>query len=389
MKSKTTIELNGVRYDAATGKVLGSAVPASTKSGRNIDGFFRSRTTAPLTTKGKTVSPPAHTAIGILAPVPHPPKNQSRMPDHISEKLAVHRSPVAANHTKHHRTEHSKTLMRNAVTRPVPSLHKQLGTKGTLQHAVPSLLVPKKSVASLDDARLARAQTTARSPLVAHHTSQMPQKIHPLLASLSVQPVPEPTAVPPTIAPAPEPPSNKPTDIFEHALANATNFVDTQAQRAHFRKHARRHITSMAAGTLALLVIAGFAAYQNTPGLQFKVASLQAGVATAMPDLKAAGFAYNGAAAKNGKLVVGFTDHTAQFQLTQQATNFSSSDMIQNIGATDASGTPNYSVVKAGGTDVYRFDNTNATWVKNGTWYTVTGTGALSDKQVQALAQHV
>jgi hypothetical protein len=188
----------------------------------------------------------------------------------------------------------------------------------------------------------------------------------------------------PSTPPAPQP-NNKPLDIFEHALMNASHYVDVQAHHARFRLQTRHHLTSMAAGTLALLVIAGFAAYQNTPGLQFKVASMHAGVATHMPNFKAAGFAFNGVKANGSKLTVGFSSVSGNYQLTQSPTNLTGSDMIDSVGATDASGTPDYQTLQAGDTTVYRLSNTSASWVLHGTWYTVSGSNYLTDGQLQSL----
>jgi hypothetical protein len=236
---------------------------------------------------------------------------------------------------------------------------------------------------------LARAQSANRSPQISHHANGTSHKVQPLFAPLAVQPVPvKPEGEVPSTTPSPQP-NNKPGDIFEHALANAEHFVDIHAHRAHFKKKARMHVASMAAGTLALLFIAGFAAYQNTPGIQFKVASVQAGVSTHMPNLSAAGFAYNGVKASDGKLTVGFSGASGNYQLTQENTNLSGSDVIQSIGATDASGAPDYQAVQAGGTTVYRFNNTDATWVSGGKWYTVTGTGSLTDNQVRDLVHNI
>lgn len=375
MKTKNIIELNGKRYDAATGTIVGVAEsrskpadqPAATK---NIDGFFRSTRTV----AAKTV-PVAHKISVVAAPAPAPKSPR---------KPLVTRT--VANHTKAHTPASATTLMRSAVRRPDASFKKQTTVAGSLQHKVPSLIVAKQSAARVNPSRLARAASIEHSPHISRHGSSAPQ-VPVTLAPLAVQPTPVKPAKETTGAPAPQP-SNKPVDIFEHAMANASNFVDTQTQKLHFKKKVRRHVASMAAGTLALLVVAGFAAYQNTPGLQFKVASLQAGVATNMPNLQAAGFAYNGVKAGNGKLTVGFSGQGGKYQLTQQPTNLSSDDMIQNIGATDASGTPDYTTVQAGNTAVYRFSNTNATWISGGKWYTVTGTGALTDSQVKALVQN-
>ena len=408
MSSKTTIEVNGIRYDAITGAVIGKSTDPPVKSGRNIDGFFRERVK------------PAHHSVHHAAhetakPAHKPDLTASRAVNHAkahaphitarahnrAEVAAPHKPKtshiaVAVNHTKHRTAQSSKTLRREGVRRPEPSFHKQAHPQGALQRGAPSLIATKASVANLNTERLIRAQKTPLSPLVAHHGSQ-PYTVQTIVTPLAVQPVPtKPEEHVPQGAPAPAPSSkpatgdNRPSDkIFEQALMSATHFVDTRAHVKHFRRQTKRHLASMAAGTLALVVIAGFAAYQNTPGLQFKVASLQAGVSTSMPNLKAAGFAYENARALGGKLTVGFSNDGGTYNLTQETTNFSSSDMIKNVGGNLRNGHPNYVTVQAGDTPVYRFDNTSATWIKNGTWYSVSGNAALSDDQVKSLVKNV
>lgn len=410
MQSKTIVELNGKRYDAVTGAVLGAAKAAPVRSGKNIDGFFRSRTMP-----SKTPSAVQQSKTTVAAPAaPQPPRKPARertlnhakahtlMPSKTvparkeqSTAISVARpngprpEGMQANHAKAHPVQGSTTLMRKAVTRPQPSLHKQLRPAGALQGTAPNLIVPKQSVTTVDEARLARAQTTPRSPHVSRHTAAanaMPT-LQPSVIPLAVQPIPvKPEGEVPTTPPPPQP-NNKPTDIFEHALANASHFVDTHAHTKAYKKQVRRHISSMVAGTLALVVMAGLAAYQNTPGLQFKVASVQAGVSTHMPNLKASGFAFTGVKAQSNKLTVGFSGANGKYQLMQERTNLSSEDVIKDVGSTDATGAPNYDTVQAGDTTVYRLSNTNATWVSNGTWYTVTG-GNLTDAQLQSLARN-
>ncbi len=409
MQSKTTIELNGKRYDAVTGAILGDAKSAPVRAGKNIDGFFRARTmpsqtTSAVQSKSATVAAPA-------APQPAKKPGRARSFNHAKAHAPMPAKTVPArkeqstaisvarpngprpkgadvNHAKAHPVQNSITLMRKAVHRPQPSLHKQLRPAGALQHATPSLIVPKQSVATVDEARLARAQTTPRSTQVTRHGEPIAAAIQPSIVPLAVQPVPvKPEGEVPPTSPPPQP-NNKPTtDIFEHALANASHFVDMKAHTRDYKKHVRRHVGSMLAGTLALVVMAGLAAYQNTPGLQFKVASVQAGVSSNMPNLKASGFAFTGVKAQNDKLTVGFSGASGDYQLIQQRTNLSSNDIIKDVGATDASGAPNYRAVQVGNTTVYRLSNTNATWVSNGTWYTVTG-GNLTDSQLESLARN-
>jgi len=418
MTSKTTIEVNGKRYDAITGEVIGEATAPQAKSGRSVDGFFRSRKSAATaaSTAPKKESKATPSAIAVQQSeaakparasgtrnVNHARAHTPQLGVHVRGERVVVRKPepahhttVAANHTKHHVAQHSKTLVRTGLQRPTPSFHKQAGTQGALQHVTPELIVIKPSIASIDEQRLARAQHIERSPQIAHHSTGLHQ-VRPIIAQVAVQPVPTPQTTPPVkpggeepTAPAPQPnnkPANK-TDIFEHALASATNFVDTHAHVRHFKRQTKRHLASMAAGTLALVVIAGFAAYQNTPGLQFKVASVRAGVSTTMPNLQSAGFAYENTSAHSGKLTVSFSDNHGHYSMTQQATNLSSNQMIKNVGGTTASGHPNYVTVDADGTTIYRFDNTSATWVADGTWYSVSGNASLSDDQIKSLVQN-
>jgi hypothetical protein len=428
MKSKNTIELNGNLYDATTGKMLGAAQsaapvtpataspkvarPTKKTSGVNIDGFFRSRTSASATVRAAQATKENINVLAAPSPAPrHEPKPSRSLPNHakahkpqtsqravssLSTPVKVHTpatskpAHTAANHVSVHRPQSAVTLIRTAVKKPAPSLKAQTTVQGELAHQVPGRIEVKRHASTIDTNRLVRATTVSTSPMVSHHGKQ-PAKIETAVAPLAVQPVPvpvKPEGEVPSAAPAPQH-GNNPQDIFNHALANASGFKDVREHRAHFRKHTRNHVASMAAGTLALLLIAVFAFYQNSPGMQIRVASVKAGVATQTPNFAAAGFAYNGATAANGKLTVGFTDGQGKYQLTQQATNWSSNDMIQDISATDASGKPNYSTINADGTTVYRFNNTGATWVSNGKWYSVTGTKALSNDQVKSIVENV
>jgi hypothetical protein len=107
-----------------------------------------------------------------------------------------------------------------------------------------------------------------------------------------------------------------------------------------------------------------------------------------MPNFAAAGFTYSDVHAGDNRLTFGLKGQGGAYQLTQASTNLNDADMIQAIGSTNASGTPAYQVVLAGNTVVYRFNNTSATWVSDGNWYTLSGNSALSDSQVKAVVQH-
>lgn len=329
----------------------------------NIDGFFRN---------------PGASA--TLSPRPTTPQKMVGSSSATPVKKVSVRS---VSHAPAHKPQPSITLMRQAVKPPKASFKSHTRVAASLMHKTPSLIATKRSAYSLDEQRLERAKQTSRSPQVSRHASTHHVAVQ--FAPLAVKPAP---AKPEPTDPQPRSATN-PVDIFEHALANASHYVDVRVHRAHFKKKRRTHLVSLTAGGLAMIVIAGFAAYQNSPSLQLKVASMESGVSAHMPNFKAAGFAYNGAKAGDGKLTVGFKGKQGSYELTQQTTNLSSDDMLQTIAATDASGYPTYATVKAGDTTVYRFSNTDATWVSSGKWYSVSGTSALTDSQVTTLVNNL
>lgn len=408
MKSQKTIELNGNLYDAVTGKMVGgtAAKPAAhATGGHNIDGFFRSRGTAAvpaaqkisvLTTPKTAAQPVRHTPRTAANHArAHRPQSSVRVSTTkaggivSAPKQAAQANHVTVNHAKAHKPQSAVTLMRAAVKRPGPSVRAQANVQGALTHQVPGLIEVKRTAAAIDTDRLVRASQIETNPMVAHHGKQA-SPVAAIVAPLQVQPVPvKPEGHVPAAAPAPQPTNTPKQNIFDHALAQAGNFRDVREHRAHFRKQAGRHVASMAAGTLALFVIALFAFFQNSPSLQVKFAGVKAGVATNVPNFAAAGFAYNGVRGSSGKVVVGFKDSNGNYQLSQQATNWSGGEMIQDVSGVDASGRPNYTTVNADGTTVYRFTNTGATWVSDGKWYSVTGNSALSNDQVKSIVENV
>lgn len=386
MNSKNFIELNGKRYDALTGSLLTDVRPPQAHAGKTarkaapktVDGIFRTRTTS-AATAGRPSAP------ATAAKAHHTVTVQTKTPQPASPGRHVRISAAKPNPAVRHKLQSSHTLMRTAVKKPAPGLKKQIHVQSSLQRAVPAIIIPKTSAYGIEQHRLSRSKNIPRSQQISRFAVPRPA-LAVSLSHVPVQPAPKVTNEPPVATPSPQP-AHQPLDMFEQAMLGATHFVDLAARKAHFKKKTRRHIASMAAGAAALLVIVGFAAYQNTPGLQLKVAGFKAGVATAhTPDFRAAGFAYDGVRSSFGRLTIGLSQAGSNYELIQQNTNWSSDDMIQNISSIDASGEPDYQTLQVGNTPVYRFSNTSATWIKDGTWYQLNG-GPVTAAQVQSLVQ--
>lgn len=345
---KQIVHVNGKAYDAV--------------SGRRIDDII-----APQ----RQPKPTAHTVHQVAQPTKPTKSTVTR----------------ATNHTGAHKPQHAKTLMRHAVTAPTPGLKKQMHPVHALTHEQQHVIPVKHAAQAVDSSRLHRAQHVEKNEQVRRFHSPSPVKV--TFTNVPVQSTPQdiPGTDEPAAAPPPTP-TNKPVDLFEQAVENANHYVDVAGHKVHMKKKARRHALSMVAGVFALFIIAGFALYQNSPGVQIKFASVRAGVATNAPNFAASGFAYAGAHADKSRLVIGMTNAGVNYTLTEQATNLSSEEMIDHVSAVDAGGTPNYTTVNAGASTVYRLGGSQATWVKDGVWYNVHSNQGISDQQLQTLVQN-
>lgn len=277
--------------------------------------------------------------------------------------------------------------MRAAVKKPTAHA---IRVQTTVEVKAPELrhvLTPKSTASTIDPSRSERAVEIPRSEKISRFGgAESKNGSATTISHVPVHVVPEPPEDnEPT---APEPKRTNTPDMFVQAIANASHFVDIKEHHAKQRRAAKRHAISMATGFAALLLIAGFATYINTPGLQIKVAGIQAGVTAIQPDFEKAGFAYNGVRANDGKRVIGLQSNGHQYQLLERSTNWDGQTMIHTVSSVSANGTPNYTPIKVGSHTIYRFNEKQATWVKNGTWYHLSGDAAVSDAQLSALVQN-
>lgn len=276
--------------------------------------------------------------------------------------------------------------MRTAVKKPA---HHDIRVQAVVVEDTPNphhIITPKISVSHVNDERSERAEKIARSEKISRFATGGENAENHAIEHVAVQLAPE---VPEDSEPAaPEPKRTNNPDMFVRAIANASHFVDLKEHRTKQRRAAHRHALSMTAGVAALLVIVGFAAYINMPGLQIRIAGIQAGVSAIQPDFEKAGFAYAGVEANDGKRVIGLQANGNTYQLLERSTNWDGKTMIKTVSSIGADGTPNYTELKVGSNTIYRFNDTQATWVKDGTWYHVSGNAALSDTQLTALVQN-
>ncbi len=284
--------------------------------------------------------------------------------------------------TKKHTLKPSQTLMRSVVKKPT---HTPIKVQAVLDTPkTPSTIVSHKiSVKSTNHSRTERAKAAVRSENISRFgTPTAKTSLTKQYAHVPVKQAPEkPEETTEPTAPTPER-TNSVDQMFLKAIENATHYADIKATSAKHLKKAKLHTANMALGVLALLVIAGFAAYTNMPSVQLKVAGIRAGVATTDPDFEKTGFAYRGVNAENDARIITLEAQGNTYRLVERATNWDSETMISSISSVGANGAPNYTVITAGEDKIYRFSESQATWVKNGIWYEIHGDAGLTDGQL-------
>jgi hypothetical protein len=387
VKTKNTIELNGKRYDALTGKLL-SDTPVSTDA-----------VAVRVNHHIKKPGAPAHHAVATHVKPTAPPRRETAKSD--GRFMDIRRAP--AGHIKHHRTEPSKTLMRKVVKKPEPSLKRTVKSQPRTDVLVktPALtVIPKASLHHIDATRLKRAEHVRRNTLVSrfgqvsapavqqagHVAHHVKRDLDAVIAGVSseIQPVYAATAA---VAARPS------MDIFEQALARANSHKETyiNPKKAHRAAKRKGHATAKRlarSGSLALavLLVAGFIAYQNTANLTMRVASGKAGFHASMPGFKPSGFAVGKFTYGAGFVAVNFhsnSDNRA-FNIVQKASNWDSAALLNEF-VSNAPG-DSYQTLEASGRTIYTYGNNNATWVDHGVWFNVESNGSLSTTQLVNLA---
>lgn len=363
--NKNYIVLNGKRYDATTGALLGVVADIQGKSvHKPTPRVQASRVT-------QDIKPTT-----ILKPVAKPDRAHHGTPKHVAP-----RKPTG-----------SKTLMRSAVKKPsatnLPTIKKQYPAL-----ANSSVIAQKLSVKNIDPKRMARARQIGKSAQIGKFQDVSNTRITPHIKPLAV-------ATPPAaIASAPhrqsfQPPAHHPTpkkrkeQLFERALQNATSH-EQPAHKPHKTKRQKRskhrRLVHSFASMSAVLVIGGSIAYANKSSVELQLASVRAGFQASAPGYAPAGFEPQETDAQKGKVAIHFASplDRSNFTLTQEASDWDSQTLFDSIVAQNNS---SYQTVLSGGRTVFMYGNNEAAWVDGGILYKVQGNASLTKDQISSLA---
>ena len=356
-KTKNTIKINGHLYDATTGvQISGSSARPHSVPHKSVDGVITATRQAPISQPQPK------------KPVPHPIK-------HHKKTVSRHVAPVAKRNV-----QHSHTLMRSAVAKPATTKHK-IKTQSNAAALVkqPKIAIEsKRSVKRVDDRRLNHAKRVKKSKSVSRFGN--------------TQSVNTPTAVTVHKVAQPQPhapihhESAKPnhTAMFEQAIHHSTSHTQPAPKK---RMSKRQRIASYSALAGISIVLVGVVGSQSLSGVQMHMASSKAGFAASLPGYKPAGYSLGNLEYGAGVVAAHYksnSDQNRAFTITQKTSSWDSTTLRDLfVEGQDK----NYQATNEGGRTIYTYGKDSATWVDNGVWYVVQGTGSLSNQQLVDIAK--
>jgi hypothetical protein len=177
--------------------------------------------------------------------------------------------------------------------------------------------------------------------------------------------------------------------MLDHALTQAdAHKLALKARAKGWRRifMAPKWIT-VGTSSLALLLLAGFFAWQNIPQISMRVADTRAHVSASVPAYTPMGYGLAGPVkSDDAQVTVNYkaaNQTSSSYSITQQASNWDSSSVAANAvpGGTQVQSS------QVNGTTVYIYgDSNNATWVNHGVLFSLQDKANLSSDQILKIA---
>lgn len=360
MKAKNIIEINGRVYDANTGKPLKQPV-AKTKTTVNQ---IKTKNSLP---KGKFID-------GLQRPVGYRSNQLVKSSKSTTNKTAAAQSlkttvakssrssisrssaPKAAVHPKH-----STTLHRRAVK--MPNLKNNEVQKSEAK-------APTAQTKKYDSKRLERAGTIKRSNAIQRfHRTSTPAS-QPTGSALNKDQTSEAAVLGLThhLQTTNAKTESKKEQLIAASLKKAT-LQPTHHKATKQKVNSKKRLLRFSSSALVVLMLAGYVAYLNVPGISMKVAAHRAGFAANLPGYKPAGYSLsNPISYQPGQVTINFHSNTDErrFSLLQQPSSWDSNALRENyVQPKDE----NYVTYQDNGLTIYVYNGSNASWVNGGKLY--------------------
>lgn len=283
-----------------------------------------------------------------------PAKHEAHKPVHSAKPAHVHHVP-----------RKSTTLARSTVSKPkIISDIRNTPTENVARKIMPENQPTRSHL----------------SPKVMHFA-----KIEPRMIDTSQ------TDTPPQALPDGPPPlahhriHSKKEMHIKRQLASATAHKAKPLKKLRHHKPVHRRASTVLAGFAAFGLLAGFAIYQNIPGLSVNLASRRAGFSAALPKFTPGGFKISGPVEYGqGRVVLSFRSNTddRSYKIEQNPTMLTDSE-LKALVAKESSG--KFQAFDEGGQTIYITGDT-AIWAKGGVKYSLEGDSGLSSTQIASIA---
>ena len=350
---QSIIELNGKRFNAQTGKLIDSVSAPISPAGDDKKLYMSDVSRQPIAPRSKTVS------------------------------KQVHKS-----------TQSGKTLMRKAVKKP-----STITTRKTVAMDVISQAPGRAAIEvfhSVNQSRVHRADSTRQNSLVSRfggELRQAPVSINPVLGNKSSVKTVAATAVNSSATVVSSHNDLLTNNLLTKGLRSANSHEEKASKSPKIHHRVGRKIglsakaASIATASLALLAIGGFVVYQNIPNIAVHYASIKAGVHATIPEYQPGGFAVSSHVQFDpGAIALSYKANADNrfYTVTQKATNWTSNALKEHLRSESKGTAPQ--IYTEGGRTIYLHDGSEADWVNNGVWYSITGNSSLSTDQLIKIA---
>ena len=358
---KNTITFNGRTYDATTGKAIKGLTP--------------------VVSKAESLAKPQ------VATTSQSSKHSK--PVSIPVRVDVHRSSGQGATQIHVKTERTKTLMRQSVKKPATNSTNKGHTNGLVTQPKPIVINgtdrQQRAIHSLQSKHISKFAPT-ESHTILRKTAEIPVASAPARQKESRQRQYNIQDTPPTLDHFVAARNIARPNIFEAALSSATTH---QAKKRPSQKELHKRGTRLSAGLATIALLAGFYTYQNIPRLALARASSQIGFSAQVPNFHPAGFAQSGPIQyQRGLVVMNFRSNSDDrtYTVTQAKTQQPPANLGNDYLAKQGK---DYETAQADGRQVFIYNGSNATWIKDGVWYTVEGNADLSRNQLLNIASSI
>jgi hypothetical protein len=381
---KTTIEINGQKYDAKTGKVLrhGTVAPtASTKAnapklkqpisnGKTIDGITRNSNNQNLQ--------PSRVAT-VLA-----------KPQALAHKISQVRLPAQPVHRT---VEKSRTLIRSVVKKPlsIAGIHSTSSFIGN-QSSTPTAVNNRRPLPPPAHTATINAKHIAMSPTISHFGTMTKNGFTKVVSSMGVATPPSSLeASPPLVFTKHGRGKHEKPQVFNHHIpknnyqTSAKSASEKTAKRLSRRIKIKPKMAAICVTILAVFCLGGFLAYQNVPSVAMRVAAKSAGFNGRLPDDIPAGYSFEGISSAKNSITIKYRSNSdnRKFYITQKPTPWTSDSLLTNY--VKAQGVL-HQTSPVNGLAVYIYNGGNATWVDKGVWFNIVGENSLSADQLASIA---